>query len=92
MRRPSETGAARRAAEHPKASHFDFVKIEVRRPSETHSEAENRQIRGKTTANTPVSAETGVKRPQTPLFPAKNRSGADRTRRASHFDFPIHPK
>ena len=54
------------------------MKIEVSRPSVPLLKAEIHQNKGKTTANTPVSAE--------------NRSGTGRIHRAGHFDFPIHSK
>ena len=72
MKRGSAQAAAARAG------HFNFVKIEVSRPSVPLLKAEIHQNKGKTTANTPVSAE--------------NRSRTGRIHRAGHFVFPIHSK
>jgi len=71
-------GSAQAGVAQARAGHFNFVKIEVSRPSVPLLKAEIHQNRGKTTANTPLSAE--------------NRSGAGQNHRAGHFDFPIHSK
>ena len=71
-------GSAEAGVAHGRAGHFNFVKIEVSRPSVPLLKAEIHQNKGKTTANTCVSAE--------------NYSGAGQSPRAGHFDFPIHSK
>ena len=71
-------GSAEAGVAHGRAGHFNFVKIEVSRPSVPLLKAELHRNKGKMTANTPVSAE--------------NRSRTSRIHKAGHFVFPIHSK